>query len=98
MWSEPRRIDSPGDLADLLEELAKAVEEGRLHQVRPGDAAFATWQDVRKLPRNGPWPDYLELHFREAATGRRYKLSVETYHGAGGKWEPEGHCSLPEGR
>ncbi len=73
----------------MLKALAEAVDRGNLGQLFPGTGSFTTAEDVRKIPAEGPWPDYLELHFEETGTGKRYRLVVETYHGTGGVWETE---------
>ncbi|MEO1278242.1 MAG: hypothetical protein AAFV77_04730 [Planctomycetota bacterium] len=49
-----------------------------MHQDRDGLAG---------ITHQGPWPDLVYLEFRHSGTGKRYVLSVETYHGSGGTWE-----------
>jgi hypothetical protein len=86
-WDLPRRINIPGSLADLIRALAAAVRAGELSQIVLAGEPFATMEDIRKLPPDGPWPDYLELYFQDPHTGKRYRLMAETYHGSGGTWE-----------
>ena len=86
-WDTPRDLDSRDDLANLLGEVKEAVRNGELHQITLPGAPFATKEDVQKLLPGGPWPDYLELHFEDRQTGKRYRLVAETYHGRGGRWE-----------
>lgn len=83
---EARVIESPNELVDLLNELKLAVAAGDLCQITPGDAPLASSVDITTLTDKGPWPDYLELHFR-GRDGAHYRLAVETYHGTGGRWE-----------
>jgi hypothetical protein len=78
-------IRSPGELSKIIAAAKTAVETGDLRPVKTTESPFAT--DISEVGADGPWPDYLELHFEDRA-GRRYKLVVETYHGAGGSWEP----------
>jgi len=51
-------------------------------QLRIGQPSFSS------LPFDGPWPDYCEYYFRCIRCGSLFRFLVETYHGAGGKWEP----------
>jgi hypothetical protein len=74
------RITSPAELAQILREAKMCIARGVLRQVKPADAPFAL-DDLSAVPDEGPWPDYFE-----DPEGRRYKLTVETYHGAGGSW------------
>jgi len=81
-----RRITTPAELGTLLRELKEAVAAGVLEQIRFDPSQFATDAPISDFADNGPWPDYIQLHFRVRATGTRYKLAAETYHGAGGTW------------
>jgi hypothetical protein len=84
-----RSIRTPADLASLIREIRAAVAAGILEQVRPDSSPFATDAEIADLAEQGPWPDYIEMRFRVRGTATRYKLSAETYHGAGGTWAPE---------
>lgn len=86
-WMVPREIESPGDLADVIRTVASAVRDDDLRQITPGTAPFGRVIDIRQIAPEGPWPDYLELLFEDARTGKRFRLVAETYHGAGGLWE-----------
>ena len=86
-WDAPRELDSPGRLANLLEEVKEAVRAGELIQITLPGSPFATKESVQHLLPGGPWPDYLELYFEDSRTGKRYRLVAETYHGRGGRWE-----------
>lgn len=89
------RIASPGDLAALLTVLRGLVRSGRLVELDPSDAGLVPLRLV-SVPIDGPWPDVIDLRFA-APGGRRYRLLVETFHGAGGTWsaerEPDGGMS-----
>ncbi len=41
------------------------------------------------VPDDGLWREFIEVRFLELGTGRRFKLSAETDHGAGGAWTSE---------
>lgn len=86
-WMTPREINSPGELAEVIRSLTAAVRAGELRAVAPSNPSFGVAIDIRQIAPEGPWPDYLELHFEGTQTGERFRLVVETYHGAGGRWE-----------
>ena len=79
-------IRTVADLVAILKELKQAVAVGSLEQIRPDLSPFATDLSVYDIDDKGPWPDYIEIRFRNPSDGTIYKLSVETYHGAGGTW------------
>lgn len=85
-WNETHRIESSDDLASLIKEISQAVREGKLKQVSSSGNTFATQEDIFNISPNGPWPDYLELFFKDPRTGEQYRLIAETYHGRGGTW------------
>ena len=85
-WARPRQLESPGDLSQLIAEIAEAVRKGELVQLFPSGAPFATTKDIRDIAPEGPWPDYLELHFEDVRDSKRYRLTAESYHGRGGTW------------
>ncbi|MEW6643054.1 MAG: hypothetical protein AB1586_21295 [Pseudomonadota bacterium] len=80
-----RQISSRDMFTSVLREVKRCIADGSLRQVKPAAAPFAR-DDVTSVPDEGPWPDYVEAYF-EDRSGQRYKLTVETYHGAGGSWE-----------
>ncbi len=83
-----RRVATPAELSLLIREVKAAIAAGLLEQVRPDSSPFATDAEIADFTEEGPWPDFIEVRFRVRGTAVRYKLSVETYHGAGGTWAP----------
>jgi hypothetical protein len=79
-------IRSPADLGEVLAMIRAFTSDGHLAEVR-GQGAVGTDSSVAGLPADGPWPDVIDAEFRDRS-GRRYRLFVETYHGAGGEWAP----------
>jgi hypothetical protein len=79
-----RRISSPEVLTAILRDVKRCIADGTLRQIKRDRAPLAI-DDVTKVPDEGPWPDYLEVHF-EDRDGQQYRLTVETYHGTGGFW------------
>ncbi len=85
-----QEIDSPTDLAAILNHLRKALATGALVQIWREDAVCGTDTRLQEIPPTGPWDDYLELYFPAPDTGAEFRLSVETYHGVGGSFEDLG--------
>ena len=80
-------IHNPTELRAFIAKLKKSVASGEMQQCWPQDAPFATEIKIADVNEDGPWPaDYVELYFLLTTNKKRYKLSVETYHGAGGFW------------
>lgn len=78
-------IRSPQEFIEVLRRVRSALASGSLCQFKPVDAPFAM-DDITVVNDAGPWPDYVEAYFEDPATRARYKLTAETYHGAGGRW------------
>jgi len=71
----------------LLRDLKEKVRAGTLRPIACDNILFPTL-NILDVPEHGPWPDFIEACFDDA-TGAKYRLSVETYHGTGGVWERE---------
>ena len=81
-------IGSPSVLRTLIMKLKESVESGEMQQYWPTDAPFVTAVKIADVPENGPWPaDYIEWYFYLAENKKLFKLSADTYHGAGGYWQ-----------
>ena len=89
-WASSRDLNSPTELADAIRIVADAVRSGKLRPLVRTDDPCSEACDIRQLAPNGPWPDYLEMSFEEVATGERFRLAAETFHGTGGRWEALG--------
>jgi len=87
MAEQAMAIRSPGELAERIRWIQAQVESGQLRQRARDPAGLWEWIDIREVPATGPWPDYLELHFEEVRGGATWTLTVETYHGVGGRWQ-----------
>lgn len=79
-------IKSQPDFVQVLDQVSRLVESGRLTPLS-SSSDFPT-ASIEELRRGVVWPDYVDLRFR-GCDGRRYRLCVETFHGAGGEWRPE---------
>src|SRR5579871_3820655 len=78
---ERRRVNSPYEYRDLILQILATVEEGRF-KVLSGTCPLGAI--LRSKPRHG---DHI-VHVLGCSTcSRRFRLSVETYHGCGGAWE-----------
>jgi hypothetical protein len=80
-------VASPQDLVGVLRLLRELVVLGELVQVNKSSTDFSSVL-LADVSDDGPWPDFLDMRFRSPA-GRRYRLSVETFHGTGGSWAPD---------
>ena len=79
-------IGSPAELQHTLSQIQSAIAAGVLTQ-SVAAASGPGRCDIAALPLDGPWPDFIDVEFTDRA-GHRFRLSVETYHGAGGSWTP----------
>ncbi len=84
---EPRKISSPGELVQVLQELKQSVAKGAIRQVDSAQSTLSGKIQIENIPTEGPWPDYIEMYFEDTNSRDIYRLTVETYHGAGGSWE-----------
>ncbi len=87
MLIDPRAIRSSIEFSHILQELKRATALGEMRQIHLPQSALFEEIFLKNIPDEGPWPDYVEIYFEEASTGDAYKLTVETYHGAGGSWQ-----------
>ena len=85
-------ISSPAELAAVLRMARESVLAGTLRQTNPMETLFPRL-NIANISDVGPWPDLIEMQF-EDADGARYRLSVETFHGAGGEWLPLDHPNV----
>jgi len=86
----PRSIHTPAELSAVLRDIRQAVGDGVLEEVEAERSSVVAKLSLVDVPENGPWPDYIELWFRDRKTNTRYRLRVETYHGTGGDWMAAG--------
>jgi hypothetical protein len=77
-------ISSPRELTVVLREVKAHLVSGSLRQIGVHIAPVPPTSLI-DIPENGPWPDYVEAVL-EDDQGCRYRLTVETFHGAGGSW------------
>lgn len=79
-------IRTPGELTKAIRVARANLADGTLQEIAlPANSpsvAFSEQPDV------GPWPDNVEHYFRCVTCGSGFRLSADTYHGAGGSWEP----------
>jgi hypothetical protein len=81
------QVQSPGDLEMVLRVVQANLRDGTIAP-EPLPTSLLAPADVATLPLQGPWPDVIRAAFRCTQCGERFELSVETYHGAGGRWQP----------
>ncbi|MGX2032440.1 MULTISPECIES: hypothetical protein [Methylocaldum] len=78
-------ILSPAQLTKTIRVLRANVADGTLVDIT--QPAHSPSGEFSELSDVAPWPDYVEHYFRCTACGQRFRLSADTYHGAGGEWE-----------
>ena len=82
-------IRGPAQFESVVERVRAAVADGVLeYSAFEADADLATEPSFLTLDLAGPWPDVMQYHFECPRCGNRFHLSVETYHGLGGRWSP----------
>ena len=80
-------VERPSDLEMVLRVVQANLGDGTIvPEPLPGSVLPAV--AIEKLNAAGPWPDAIESAFRCTQCGQRFRLGVETYHGAGGSWQP----------
>lgn len=78
-------IATRAELSDLIRSIKAAVAAGSLRQDNVANGVSPPF-DVSLLEPEGPWPDVIEAEFLDTS-GQRFRIEVETYHGAGGRWK-----------
>ena len=79
-------IRSPGELAKAIRVVQGNLSDGTLEEIEGLGSSNAPF--LSDVSEHGPWPDHMEYHFKCVWCGSRYKLTAETFHGAGGSWSP----------
>jgi hypothetical protein len=82
------KIKLPNDLKFLIR-LAKQKQSENVLSVAEdsNDIWVGKPSDFDEITENG-WSDIVLFEFKCNFCGQRFKLSCETYHGAGGEWKP----------
>jgi hypothetical protein len=78
-------ITTRAELSELIRSIKAAIAAGTLRQAAGADGSGPRL-DFSRLETDGPWPDVIEAEFDDAS-GARFRIEVETYHGAGGRWK-----------
>jgi hypothetical protein len=81
----PFEIRTPGELGKAVRVVQANLADGTLDQ----PASSSSTRPFLEVPEGGPWDDLLSYHFECRGCRQRFELSVETYHGAGGRWTPQ---------
>jgi hypothetical protein len=81
----PFEIGTPGEVGKAVRVVQANLADGTLEQLASSSSA-RPFLEVRE---GGPWDDLLSYRFECRGCGQRFELSVETYHGAGGRWTPQ---------
>lgn len=77
-------IRTPGEFEKTLRVIRANLADGTLEELAPiGQDSGAPLID---LSQAGPWPDCIDRRCGCTTCGSCYRLTVETWHGAGGRW------------
>ena len=79
------KIESKKEFSDVLLLILRLINTAKVEQFWSQNNPFASKEDVSSIAVDGPWPDYIEMYFVELESKKRFKLVVETFHGAGGE-------------
>ena len=80
-------IRTPGEFRKALRIIRNCLTNDAIRDItQPAHSPSGQFED---LSESGPWPDYVEHYFECTNCDWRFRLAVETYHGAGGAWEGE---------
>jgi hypothetical protein len=79
-------IRTPGELTKAIRVVRDNIADGTLRDIT--QPAHSPSGKFAELPDVAPWPDYVEHYFRCVSCGHGFRLSADTYHGAGGEWGP----------
>ncbi len=77
-------VQKPGELRVLLETISEALAGNVIRELPTASVQWST--KFEELSPEGPWPDYIGCRFQCSDCAQRFELSVETYHGSGGRW------------
>ena len=82
-------LKSPAQLARLIGKIRAAVNAQTLHyESFESDRELIGQPSFSDVSSIGPWPDVMRYHFSCCSCRASYLLIAETYHGAGGTWQP----------
>lgn len=80
-FTDAVRLRLPHEYIELVSQLRQVIAEGTL-AIESGDCPL---EEIRS---GATWPgDALEHRFRCTSCGQRFRLTAETYHGSGGRWD-----------
>lgn len=86
-FETPLPIHGPADFEGIVERVRQAVADEVLeYDPHQPDANFAVQPSFLSLDLGGPWPDTARYHFSCASCGQPFRLSLDTFHGTGGRW------------
>lgn len=77
-------IKVPSELKQAIRIAKQNIEDNTIGLLETGP-----WcRPFAEISESGEWEDILSYVFKCNFCGKRFRLSAETYHGAGGKWQP----------
>ncbi|WML46625.1 hypothetical protein RCG23_13270 [Neobacillus sp. PS3-34] len=80
-FNEKITIKEPYQYFNLVDQLKEILIQGNLVIIN-GNCDFQDVKSGKALPN-----DFIYHTFKCGRCNRKYQLAIETYHGAGGKWD-----------
>lgn len=80
--AEIKRIRTPTELESVITIIKSNITDGTLKEL-PGAQV-----PLNEIEPYGKWPDLLNHKFICQTCNQKFGLTVETYHGRGGFWDP----------
>ena len=90
------KIALPKDLEKAISVVRDNLADGTIIESSfwPENILKTQTEPFSKVDSKGPWDDILIYYFECPECNQLFKLSAETYHGAGGSWQPIKENSL----
>ena len=91
------KIPFPSDLSKAIRVVKDNLSDGAIVESKLWPRQYVvkhTTKFFTEIPEKAPWADVLEYYFECPFCHQLFRLSVETYHGSGGAWEPLDEKSL----
>lgn len=80
-------IETKEELIDVLENLAKKLDNGEFSQITEEKDFFSSMINITEILETNIFPDLIQSYYKNNETNEKYLLSVETYHGIGGSFK-----------
>src|SRR5262245_12116251 len=80
------RIKLPEQLSQVIRIAKQNVADGTITVLESETGRWS--RPFSQLQASGGWDDLVDYVLACSSCGQQFRLSAETYHGAGGEWKP----------